>query len=383
MPHLLSFLNLIVFCLLQQSSATTLTLGKAAYNSNFAQRVNAIHQRMTKHYKDFSIPNITKAIIDTNVDIKDHQKKMNLSQEKLKENHLIGIKTMARYYRYYLKFKNINVSPINQSAIENLEEAITYQIFFSFQNTTGFSKNVLEKYSSHCPTSSQSFSLEKALPSYTFLKGYPSHFQIKVCYFPKTKSIPSSWTFMLQVGNQYKLKLQLNSQLLAFLCIPLIAIACNVPLITASVFALSLVYLKSTHKDFITLHLGHDPRSPRSYLMNVNPETGKIEYAFGEIMLNFLLNLVLFSFLGPVNFMSSISPYILLTLLVLTVIDKALILNDRSIYCKKNYHVVKNENAKSSAELNIALEKLGGIPLPTNVSKVIRNIHHTTFMLVH
>lgn len=359
---MISVISFLFYCLLQQSSMDIFSLGPVPVGTHKAKDVEAIHRRVNHQY---SIVNITEAI-----------------QQQYREdyeNHDIPPKFFqhqARLYANYLSFCNINMT-IARTDPSNIFEAITHIEVFPHIAPT-MSNELAEKVTAlYNPKEPTRLRYQKTENYIIFDLGYHRHFRLLNCYYPEQAEL----SFLLQIGNQYKLKCQLKVATL-YVLIMTISLALLIPnpiyIVIAGLSISILTQLNST-TSHLNINIGHDPRSIGSFLFSRNLSSGDIEYKLGNITLNALINVLLFfsfSLIGAPDITTMLSLPLLIATAVFTAYDRYLVSTQHS---HQTIPLFYKPNNSTKQRLLITKEALPGFSVSPSISKGLRRIHHAAF----
>lgn len=266
-----------------------------------------------------------------------------------------------------------------------------------------------------------------------FRVGFARNLETQITYHPSGKANYRGFTWMLQLGNQYKLKFKTNfislalytlmplgclfiTHVLAPAVIPVIVsllafsveawhVQAVITTLWLSTLAVTAFLFNQSNGDFITLNLGHHPLSPGGHFFRPNPEhPDSKQYSLGVITLNILITAILalpLTLFGAVNIFSLMSPYLWILLTALTICDRSMALIEK---CGADYLATflsyipllgKEEELKLSLEMSCCPchvqkidktvdhvhSKISGLAIPSPVSDIVHAAQKTAFLI--
>lgn len=412
--NVLPLTSFLTFCLLQQSARNVFALGNVTPPTGIAHKIGLWHKSFKKTNQSRYNPN---CVITKN----------NLPPE---------------YKAVFLRFMGIQLDPelIRPEMYNKLHPELAAVFGVLYPNGVFQAAPPLNDKKVATDHQSQPKKLPpNLLPtkvSQLVKVGFPEHFIFMVRknqYTTAKQHLKNITTFelTLQLGNAFRLKVNLNPQLIySLLCWAIIfwgipttplALGANIGILKtlcsplfwfvqqAPVFILShclmffLTAFSIRKQDAIMLFLGHDPKSPSSHLMCLHKESydtqrtseSVLVYSLGTILVNILVNAFLFFALHclaitPVNIISFIGPWTLLGLSILTACDRLYFLAQQNfkfglkpniIFCSTLSDATLDATVSDSERQSFASTQ--GIEVPPKISKYINTVHRAAYKVCH
>lgn len=381
-----SIIGFALYCLFQQSGVTFFSYGTPKNMMHRARDTYETDQHIIKTYQGkYTIANITKAVLNQISEFKSDY----------------AFFSYLKLYRNHLAYAGIRYSEEithgDKVKLDNKLEALAYLALFSHKKILHIPKKYIDviKRSQSKPKENN---IDTNDNSSSIMIGYPRHLQLVIIHTLESKTI-SQIDIMLQIGNQYKFKAKMATQTARYYGLAILSVFGTMLTPLALIPSTVLFYIamkKYQPSDFFTLNIGFDPNSPASSLSMANPNTGEIQYSLGAILMNVIINILLFSsfsLFGAINIFNLIPVYSVTALTIFTLYDRFLVAQELSPLWTKPTKKVYVQPYESENSSYISVSKYGDIPvyepippgfnIPSPISRCIRICHYYTAKLTH
>lgn len=392
-------LSFFTFCLLQQSARNVLSIGNASKPNGIANQISNWYLNLKKHRQT--------------------KKSSGLLLHDISEE-------AALYYAIFIRFIGINIGQkyTRQKYNAPIPSSDTPVLTFLYPKTAF--KQAPAPIPTASPHKHDKAKKQESKPtsrSPITKIGFAEHFIFMVYQNDyaetKQKKAFSSFEVTLQLGNCFRLKVNLNTQILYalsfwiaslwYLPIASIPAAANFSWISilsypinwfsaqTALFKVSqigflfLTYTAAKTEDFLIFFFGHDPKSANSHLMSLDFSGQHILYSVGTILVNIIANGLFFLSLfalsvTPVNLLSLLGTRVTIALVLVTLIDRMYYLaqeNGMTNTIPITTCATKREKRDVCLDDTIYLPSTQGFAVPKAISRTIQSLHCATHKLCH
>ncbi|MEC7030101.1 MAG: hypothetical protein VXW87_00310 [Pseudomonadota bacterium] len=398
-------LSFFTFCLLQQSARNILSIGNASKPNGIANQISNWYLNLKKHRQ---AKNSSGLLLH------------HISEE------------VALYYAIFIRFIGVNIGQKYTRLNKNspIPSSDTPVLTFLYPKIAFKQAPASTPTPTPTPTASPHKHDKAKKQEYTRInhnlitkRGFAEHFIFMVYQndyaHTNQKKDFSSFEVTLQLGNCFRLKVNLNTQILYalsfwiaslwYLPIASIPAAANFSWISilsypinwfsaqTALFKVSqigflfLTYTAAKTEDFLIFFFGHDPKSANSHLMSLDFSGQHILYSVGTILVNIIANGLFFLSLfalsvTPVNLLSLLGTRVSIALVLVTLIDRMYYLaqeNGLTNTIPITTCATKREKPDVNLGDTIYLPSTQGFAVPKAISRTIQSLHCATHKLCH